>query len=131
MLNKKMFWPLLTSVCLMNISVVVACEVPSINSGISGKVFISPVCPVVRVGENCAERPYKANFVVVNDRGSIVEHINSDEAGNFSVMLAPGVYTLKPTKETNILPFLKDQPPVTVVPNQITPVTLHFDSGLR
>lgn len=128
----NVFWSVFSHLSILGISVAIACEAPfSPNSGIQGKVLVGPVCPVVQVGKDCADRPYQTALVVVNDRGTVIERINSDETGSFAVKLIPGTYTLKSAQQSNAPPFLKDQPAVTVSPNRMEFVTLHFDSGLR
>ena len=98
-------------------------------SGIQGQVFIGPTCPVVRLGQDCADRPYQASIAVLNADGTLVTRVQTDEQGRFRIKLAPGDYTLHP-ESPRALPRAQDQP-VRVTEGQFTQVEIRYDSGIR
>ncbi|MGB8702781.1 MAG: carboxypeptidase-like regulatory domain-containing protein [Thermosynechococcaceae cyanobacterium] len=129
--------PLVSALSVVSMSMAIACQPPAntmssntVNSGIQGKVLMGPACPVMRVDRPCPDRPYSAKLAIVNERGEVVSQIDSDAAGSFAVKLPPGTYTVKSAQE-GVMPFMKEQPSVTVAPDQMAEVTLHFDSGMR
>lgn len=102
-----------------------------INSGISGKIYLGPSCPVVGAGmeKECKDKPYQTTVVVTGEASKEVTRFTSDSEGNFKVLLAPGNYQL--TSAENVqLPFLK---PVSVQVKEsgFTQLNLFFDSGIR
>ena len=102
----------------------------AIDSGITGKVVIGPTCPVVIQGKRCADRPYQADFLVVDGSGDVVATVHSAKDGSFRVEVPPGTYTLRSGSGGGGFPFLKD---VTVVvrPHAFARTTVAFDSGIR
>lgn len=104
----------------------------NIESGITGKIFIGPTCPVVRteIEKECQDKPYKATVVVkTQDSSREITRFHSDSEGNFKVELKPGNYFL--TSGENVqLPLLKPVS-VEVKENKWTEVNLSFDSGIR
>ncbi|NJC97120.1 MAG: carboxypeptidase regulatory-like domain-containing protein [Anaerolineae bacterium] len=100
-----------------------------VNSGIEGQVFIGPMCPVVREGEECPDEPYQAALTVNSLTGERIVQVQTDEEGRFRIPLPPGEYILHP-ESPNRLPFAGDQT-VTVVEGSFTQVTVNYDSGIR
>lgn len=101
------------------------------SSGIQGRTFLSPTCPVMRIGQDCGAKPYQARLAILNERGEVVSFIETKADGSFAVNLPSGTYRIQSDTEVGSPPFLKEQPVLTVKPNQMTDVTLHFDSGIR
>lgn len=106
-------------------------EPEPIGTGLEGRVLKGPMCPVVRDDEPCPDQPFSAWFDVFDDQNQHVTRFQTDEEGFFEVALDPGVYTLVPEASAPILRPEAQQQPVTVQPNVMTSVTLHFDTGIR
>jgi len=99
------------------------------NSGIEGQVFIGPMCPVMREGQDCPDTPYQATISVLTTEGKKVTRFQTDENGSFHVPLAPGEYILHPESPSQ-LPYAAEQT-VTVENDLFTNVIIHYDSGIR
>lgn len=101
------------------------------SGGVDGTVTIGPTCPVVREGEDCADRPYRTTLVlastVTGKNGGVL--VFTDAQGRFSRDLAPGTYTLRAQSDA-VMPRLA---PVTftVEADKRTRLLLQFDSGIR
>lgn len=101
------------------------------DTGIEGQVFIGPMCPVVREGEECPDQPYQAILKVLELNGQEVIRFETDEQGCFRVALPPGEYILHPeTPENMPLPYASEQE-FTVQAGQYTKLTITYDSGIR
>lgn len=101
------------------------------DSGITGKVLVGPMCPVVIEGQECPDQPYQATITVNSLGGKRVVQFQTDEQGNFNIPLAPGEYILHPeTPEDAPLPFAEEQH-FTVKPGEYTRLTVQYDSGIR
>lgn len=104
---------------------------PAQSSGISGYIHTGPSCPVVRnpPDPGCADRPYaNADVSVANAAGKQYQ-TTSNMAGNFSVALAPGTYTVT-IISSNMLPRCPEQQAV-VSANKFTTIDIPCDSGIR
>jgi hypothetical protein len=101
----------------------------SLNSGIEGLVTLSPTCPMVINDVDCSDRPYRATIDVLNAHNEIVGEIQSDTSGHFQKYLQPGTYILRP--ESSVSPPYAAEQTVTVKENQMTKVTINYDSGIR
>jgi len=99
------------------------------DSGITGQVFIGPICPVVQVGQECPDQPYQAVLTVTSPKGERIVQIQTDGNGMFKIPLAPGEYILHP-ESPNALPFASEQS-IVVEAGTFTQVTVHYDSGIR
>jgi hypothetical protein len=101
------------------------------DSGITGKVLLGPVCPVMIEGQECPDQPYQATLTVNSLEGRKIVQFQTDEEGNFNVPLAPGEYILHPeTPEDAPLPFAEEQR-FTVRPGEFTRLLVQYDSGIR
>ena len=101
------------------------------DSGITGKVLLGPVCPVMIEGQECPDQPYQATLTVNSLEGRKIVQFQSDEEGNFNVPLPPGEYILHPeTPEGAPLPFAEEQR-FTVLPGEFTRLLVQYDSGIR
>jgi hypothetical protein len=99
------------------------------GSGIEGQVLVGPMCPVVQQGQECSDQPYQATLTVTSLNGVQVVQVQSDEQGRFRVSLVPGEYILHP-ESPNGIPFAGDQS-FAVETGRYTPITVHYDSGIR
>ena len=102
---------------------------PAGNSGIEGRVFIGPICPVVQEGEECPDQPYQATLTVNSLNGGKIVQVQTDENGLFKIPLAPGEYILHP-ESPNALPFASEQA-VRVEEGKYTQIIVNYDSGIR
>ena len=98
------------------------------NTGVEGQVWIGPMCPVVREGEDCPDSPYQATLTITKPNGRRVAQIQSDENGYFQVELAPGEYILHP--ETEGISYAAEQS-FAVLDGEFTFLTVSYDSGIR
>jgi hypothetical protein len=99
------------------------------DSGIEGQVFVGPMCPVMREGEECPDHPYQALLTVTSPKGDRIVQIQTDEDGSFRIPLRPGEYILHP-ETPNVLPFAGEQT-VIVEEGEYTQVIVNYDSGIR
>ena len=103
---------------------------PSNTTGLTGVVMRGPVTPVCRVDVPC-DAPFSATFNVERS-GRRVAQFQSDAAGQFTVLLAPGTYTVVPNSDAPIISPSSQMKPVTVADNgMLTTVRLMFDTGIR
>ena len=100
-----------------------------IDSGIEGQALIGPMCPVVKAGQECPDRPYQAVVTVNNSQRERIVQVQTDEEGRFKIPLAPGEYILHP-ESPNVMPYAGEQT-VTVVEGKFTQVVINYDSGIR
>jgi hypothetical protein len=103
----------------------------TISSGIEGYVTEGPMCPgPVAIGDNnCPDKPYQANFTLVDENNKVITHFKTDPSGTFKITIAPGTYILHPESEA-VLPHAADQT-VIVTPDHFTQVTVVYDTGMR
>ncbi len=101
------------------------------ESGVTGTVWIGPMCPVVREGEPCPDQPYPTTLVVTDADGRERARQETDPTAAFHIPLPPGDYVLSPlTDNPGGLAFASPLP-ITVVAGQWTVVEVHVDSGIR
>ena len=97
------------------------------GSGIRGTILAGPACPgPARLDSPCPDRPVSMTVEVVSGT-TVAATFTTDAAGQFSVGVAAGSYTLR---SKNGLPVLRSTT-VTVVDGQFTSVELHADTGVR
>jgi hypothetical protein len=102
-----------------------------VDSGITGKVSVGPMCPVMIEGQDCPDRPLQATLTVNSSDGKKIVQFQTDAQGNFKVPLPPGDYVLHPeTPQGKPLPFASDQPFI-VSPGEFTQLNVQYDSGIR
>jgi len=89
-----------------------ACAQPPADTGVQGRVFVGPTCPVQRLDSPCP-----ADFTTSVD-------------GTFRVPLSPGAYVVSKAPNANPLPAGGDQS-FTVTRSSYTHITIAFDSGIR
>ncbi len=101
------------------------------STKVSGRVTISPTCPVERIppDPNCAPRGYKTTVSVKNSGGKSVMSAVTDDSGNFAFDLTAGSYTFEATSGK---PFPSCSPVVVKVINKNNEkVSINCDSGIR
>jgi hypothetical protein len=116
----------------IGVGMMAACSstAPSSSTGLTGVVVRGPVTPVCRVDVPC-DAPFSATFSVERS-GRRVMQFQSDAAGQFTVFLAPGTYTVVPNSDAPIISPSSQMKPVTVADNgMLTVVRLMFDTGIR
>jgi hypothetical protein len=103
---------------------------PSPVTGLTGVVVRGPVTPVCRVDVPC-DAPFSAAFTIQR-AGRTVAQFQSDVAGQFTVFLPPGGYTVTPNADAPIMSPSSQVRQVTVADTgTLTTVRLMFDTGLR
>ena len=127
-MNKKI---LLALIVLLTLACgLFATPVPT-DSGITGKVLLGPICPVMIEGQECPDQPYQTTITIISLDGRKITQFRTDEDGNFNVPLAPGEYILHPeTPDNTPLPFADEQR-FAVMPGEYTRLTVQYDSGIR
>jgi hypothetical protein len=101
------------------------------NTGVEGQVLIGPMCPVVRQGQECPNKPYQARLTILLSDGKEVRQFSTDAEGRFHFPLYPADYILHPqTPRNQPMPFAADQP-FSVVEGRFTRIEIVYDSGIR
>ena len=116
----------------VSIGMMAACSstAPSPSTGLTGVVMRGPVTPVCRVDVPC-DAPFSATFNVERN-GRRVTQFQSDTAGQFTVFLEPGTYTVVPNTDAPVISPSLQTKSVTVADNgTLTVVRLMFDTGIR
>jgi len=105
---------------------------------LSGKVSIGPICPVEQIDNPCPTPPeaYTARAFMVflgdtSDLTKVAAIIHADSSGNYSVSLAPGIYTVRPAI-VGIGYMSKDLPAtVTIKSGSTVILNIDVDTGIR
>ena len=100
------------------------------DTGLEGIVYRGPINPVEVVGVPNDE-PFAAEFKVLDDNLKNVKSFSSNEDGEYSVFLEPGVYIIIPGLDAPLLMPGQQGKTVTVDPTGITYLDLYFDTGIR
>lgn len=100
------------------------------ETGITGKVLRGPTVPGPTIVGESDEAPFQASFHVLATN-KVVARFESDENGNFKVLLPPGEYTIVPDASAPILFPKRQTRDVTVPEDGFADVTLRFDTGMR
>jgi hypothetical protein len=112
-----------------NIETAPAYANPTVESGVEGQALIGPTCPVVREGDDCADKPYQTTLTIQNPQGELILQVQTDADGRFRVPLPSGMYILHP-ETTGRYPSTADQE-FTVMAGQFTQIIVTYDSGIR
>jgi hypothetical protein len=102
---------------------------PVFSSGVEGHVFIGPLCPVVRAGNPCPDKPYQATLSILDPRRKLILKFQTDADGYFQVPLAPGEFILHPESPA-AMPHSPEQS-FTILAGKITLLNVTYDSGIR
>jgi hypothetical protein len=99
------------------------------GTGAYGQVTAGPTCPVERADHPCPPRPVVAEVDARDASGRTVATTRTDQAGSYSLSLAPGTYTLVAvTGQT----YPRCPPtPVTVGSGGPTRADISCDTGIR
>ena len=104
----------------------------TLPTGLKGRAMIASPCPgPEREDQPCPDQPVSAAFEVFDAEGTVVARFQSDAEGHFNVALKPGSYTIVPAPGAPIFNARMQRQSVTVQTDQMTEVTLRFDSGMR
>jgi hypothetical protein len=109
----------------------IACVAPMTvpTTGLTGTVVRGPIAPVCRVDTPCSA-PFSAHFTVMSGSSTVATFL-SDSSGVFTVMLAPGSYTIVPAASAPVMSATSQAKSVVVGPVGLTTVQLEFDTGIR
>lgn len=102
------------------------------KSIISGRVTLSPTCPVERFPNdpNCNPKGYDTTVSIRKIlKVDILVEVKTDKNGNFSIELSPGKYTLNANSANNFPTCLPQN--ITVVSGQNLQADISCDSGIR
>jgi hypothetical protein len=104
---------------------------PYQTSRINGYIHTGPTCPVQRVppDPNCADRPYADAVIVATNSAGKQYKGQSDAAGNFSVAVPAGTYTVK-VISTNTFPRCEEKA-ATATANNMLSLDISCDTGIR
>ena len=94
-------------------------------------MLFGPMCPVVRQGEECPDRPYQATLTVMTPERKTVTRFTVDQEGRFKVALAPGSYVLHPEAPLKLPVPVAAEQPFSVVAGEYTQLKVVYDSGIR
>lgn len=104
-----------------------------LTSGIKGRVWVGPTCPVERnpPEPGCEDRPLSTRLAVMTpDLKRRVTEFTSAENGTFRVAVPPGAYVLRSAKE-NASPPTCSTDTIHVTKDNYTEVRVDCDSGIR
>lgn len=104
------------------------------GTGVRGRATIGPMCPVVREGEECPDRPVQTTLqIVARGTDDVVARVTSDDDGRFSAALAPGDYTIRLDPQAPPPGNMPQAVEVdfTVTAGAYADVLVAFDSGIR
>ncbi len=100
----------------------------TLTTGLEGTVSRGPITPVCQVGIPC-DAPFSAGFEVWQGT-RLVTWFQSDSAGRYLVLLAPGDYTVALDSAAPIWPKGQTRA-ASVGPLGLTHLDLEFDTGIR
>jgi hypothetical protein len=130
MTRRRVVWLAMIAIATALSACASATPSPSPTTGLTGVVMRGPVTPVCRVDVPC-DAPFSATFTVEQGDRRIAQ-FQSDAAGQFTVYLKPGAYTIVPAADAPIIGAAFQRKSVTVVDNgMLTVVRLTFDTGIR
>ncbi len=100
------------------------------DSGVEGRVWVGPMCPVVQEGVDCPDSPLSAKLVVEDENGRTVARGESGTDGAFRIPLAHGDYRLVPQPGESGMPWASPLE-FRVLAGEWTPLDVYYDSGIR
>ena len=100
------------------------------QSGIEGTVLRGPMCPVVRVGEECPDAPYETEVIVRRASSEkVFASIKSGKDGKFLINLPPGDYIVNAVN--NCISKTCSDVSVAVGPDRVENIIVSCDTGIR
>ncbi len=107
--------------------------VPATTRPPDGRVFGvvrgGPTCPVVTPEEPCPPRPVDTEISAHDGEGAIVASTRTDAAGDYTLSLEPGDYTL--VADTGAAPPFCDSVTVSVPVDRSVRADISCDTGIR
>jgi hypothetical protein len=101
------------------------------ESGVEGRVWVGPMCPVVQEGVPCPDQSLEAELEVTDSAGRVVARTRSEPDGSYRIPLAEGTYLMTPLSPSEAgLPFA-DPFPFEVAAGTWLSLDIHYDSGIR
>lgn len=101
------------------------------DSGVTGRIWVGPMCPVVQEGVDCPDQPLVADLEVADAQGKIVARVRSETDGFYRIPLEEGSYLLIPLSPGEAgLPFASPIP-FEVASGAWVELDVHYDSGIR
>ena len=101
-----------------------------VDEGISGLTAVQK-CPVVRADPPCPDTPVAARLSIERPDGTVLTTLETDATGQFVVQLPPGHYLVQPLDVIGGTSRPSAPMDVDVQVGRYTPVTVHFDTGIR
>lgn len=110
-------------------------QLPTSHGRVSGRVVLSPVCPVQHIPPDpaCAPKPYKTTLLI---RGQVSGHlyktVRTSSTGTFALLMAPGKYILQ-VKQGAIVSMYPRCAVVkfAVAPKKAVKLLMNCDTGIR
>lgn len=100
----------------------------AVVSGLFGTVVLSPSMPVCRAGEPCTA-PAAGVTLTFSRGGAAVKSVVTTSTGHYRVVLAPGVYTVRPASKSRLARLAPTT--VTVVYGIARRRNFTIDTGIR
>jgi len=100
---------------------------------LSGDVVAGPTCPVERAEDPCPPRAVPNREVqILGANNAVVATVTTDSKGHFSLLLAPGTYTVTvPIKQGQVGMRQESDVTANVTIGQVTTVKIMLDTGIR
>src|SRR3989344_4694049 len=101
------------------------------TSGIREVVLRGPMCPVVRVGEECPDAPYGTKVLIsrMSTSSEIFATVQSGNDGKFLINLPPGDYVANATNEG--ISKICSPVSVSIGSDEIKNINISCDTGIR
>jgi hypothetical protein len=100
---------------------------------LAGDVVAGPTCPVERAEDPCPPKAVPNREVqILGAKNAVVATITTDSQGHFSLLLAPGTYTVTvPIQRGQVGMRQMSDVKVSIVASQTATVTIMLDTGIR
>jgi hypothetical protein len=100
---------------------------------LSGDVVAGPTCPVERAEDPCPPKAVPNRAVqILGTKNTVVATVTTDSKGHFSLLLAPGTYTVTvPIQQGQVGMRQESDVTANVTIGQVTMVRIMLDTGIR